>query len=48
MKHTRNVKVGVRSWLIANVIVNKPLKIKGFDSKFIGKKGFTIILTKNL
>jgi hypothetical protein len=48
MKHARNVKVGVRSWLIANVIVNKPLKITGFNSKFIWKKGLIIILTKKL
>jgi hypothetical protein len=30
MKHPKIVKVGVRTWIIANVIVNKPLKIKGF------------------
>jgi len=48
MKHAINVKVGVRSWLIANVIVNKPLKITGFDSKFIWKKNLIIILIKKL
>lgn len=48
MKHAINVKVGVRSWLIANVIVNKPLKITGFDSKFIWKKNLIIILIKKM
>ncbi len=48
MKHAINVKVGVRSWLIANVIVNKPLKITGLDSKFIWKNNLIIILIKKL
>jgi hypothetical protein len=38
MKHARNVKVGVRLWLIGNVIVNKSLKIKGFWFKIYMEK----------
>jgi hypothetical protein len=48
MKHARNVKVGVRSWLIANVIVNKPLKIKGFRFKIYMEKGSHNYINKKI